>query len=49
MADIQRSYKEPTTRQERKNKGKFSTKNKDVYNNKHVRNYEKRIELRVKS
>jgi len=39
--------KEYKTRQEKKSKGKFSKKDKEIYNSKHIRSYERIIELRV--
>jgi len=34
------------TRQEEKGKGKFNKKNREKYNSKHVRLYEKKIDLK---
>ena len=34
---------DPKSRQERKSKGKYSTKDKERYNAKHVRSYENRM------
>ena len=41
------SDKEYKTRQEKKSKGKYSTKDKEIYNSKHIRSYEKRMESKI--
>jgi hypothetical protein len=41
--------KEYKTRQEKKNKGKYSTNGKEIYNSKHIRSYERNIERNKKS
>lgn len=42
MAD--KDYK---TRQEKKGKGKFASKHKELYNSKHIRSYERKLEARL--
>ena len=40
---------EPKTRQEKKSKGTFNRNDKEKYNSKHVRSYEKRMEAKTVS